>query len=119
MNEKERKVTAVAIACELANRLFLKIPVTTGPKTRAEAAKPWRHVLQDEGLPITYDEEKEKFVVMQEVIDNIDALALPDDADGGNGEVPCRGRGAGSLGGDVLAEERATDPAEEAASGPA
>jgi len=78
------EIAMLTLTCQLVNRLFLKLPVTTGPKTRAEAARPWTHVLQDEGLRIGYDGEKEEFVIMDEAIENIDALGGP----GGNGELP-------------------------------
>ncbi len=68
------------LICQFINRLFLKIPPTTGPKTRIEAAKPWRDILQDQGLPIEYDEQCEMFVVREdENTDKVDS--------GDNGEL--------------------------------
>ena len=81
MDQATQRRTVEAIACELVNRLFLKIPVTTGPKTRAEAARPWKHVLQDADLPIDYDEEKEVFVIRG---DENNKQETPGD----NGELP-------------------------------
>ena len=53
------------VACALVNELWLKIPPTTGPKTRTEASRPWIEVLDGKGLGIIYDENAEVFVLAE------------------------------------------------------
>lgn len=92
--------TVEQVACALVNRLFLKIPMTTGPKTRAEAARPWTHVLNDEGLPIEYDSEREMFVIRDDENDKQENA-------GNNGERSAEQVEVTR----VPAEETASDPA--------